>query len=241
MKKIILLLLVVVIGCQPTTAYAEELPQYVRITKEDTALYTNAVIGKITMNLQYSYYVKVLTQVGNFYQVELMSNSPLFPKITGYVVIDQVEQCSQTPIDPLYPEVAITVSAGSASIHLSPLSTSYIVYTATNTQSMSYYGSVIVDNTIWHYVYYSGQLGYVKSTVVTTPAISLHPTPVYVQPPIIDDPQQPTEDPPTTPTFSSTAEILLIVFVCLLSVGLVLALFLPHKKTNTNAIWDRHI
>lgn len=249
---IILIILLVGICLVPITASADSLP-WVRIVDQDTPLYTNASTTKITCMLHLSYYLYVLDTVDNYYLVELMDNTTGYPKIVGYVSIDSVELCTEYPTLPYYPQVNVTVSSGSASVRLSPLDSASELICATNAQTMSYYGYIDSSGTRWYYVYFYGTFGYVSSQYVVADNISLHPTPL-VEDTITEEPEEdvtdtiaPTDDPETdttidTTTYTTTSEILLIIFVSLLSIGLVVALFSPKtKSTSTDKIWDKHI
>lgn len=225
--------------------YQNSVPQWVRVVNDDTKLYTNASTTKITCTLHKSYYLKVITATSAYYQVEFMNNTQQFPKITGYVLQSQVEEQSETPELPYYPSQSIVVKENSAPIYLSPLSSAEVIVVATNTQTMSYYGYIDNLGTTWYYVYYSGVFGYVQSQYTTQPDIPLHPTPLPVTPEPDPTPTPNPEDDPTqeTPPQSGTSEIVLIIFVILLSVGLVLALFLPGnlKKKSADSYYDKYM
>ena len=236
---LLIALLFAVITLCPIVATAT--PQYVRVTTEEVKLYTNAETKKVTCLLVQSYYLTVIDRDATFYKVELMDNSNNFPKIVGYVQIDDVEECIEQPELPLYPQVTITVSADSARIQFSPLDTAQTLVIATNTQQMSYYGKFVdqYDN-VWYYVYYNGYFGYVKSNQVTQPNVPLHPTPLQPDQPTVEPPTQ-QENPTTTVPTNPTNEILLIAFAGILSTCLVLALFLPQQKSKkVDSLYNDH-
>ncbi len=245
----VMCLAVICMCCAPLHAYADDdsVP-WIRIIDEYTPLYANANTANITCILELGYYLYIVDTVGDYYLVQLMDNSDNFPQILGYVQCQSVQLCTELPVTPYYPHVYATVSSSSTVVRLSPLDSANTLITATNTQSMSYYGYVNSADHIWYYVYFCGVLGYVDSTYVALDDIPAHPTPLY-QEEVQDTlspttPEDSTDNSTTTdmPT-SSTSEILLILFVVALSVALVLALFLPRKaqRTTSQQIWDKHL
>lgn len=219
---------VLILACFAPVVASASTPQWVRVVKDDVLLYTTAYSSKVTMELQKSYYLQVLQEENGMYLVSVMHNQVGFPTITGYVFQNDVERCDQTPVLPYYPTASITVLANSAVIKLSPMDSAQTLVVATNTQQLSFYGQTESYGKTWFYVYYAGMFGYVESSLVTQPVIALHPTPIVEDVPVVTPP---VEDPPVTddtPTPSgATSEIALIVFVALLAVGIVVALFLP--------------
>ncbi len=237
------------LGTPHTTAQAYE-QQYdtdlwVRITDGNTELYTNASTLKVTCLLEKSYYVKVIDEKSDYYLVELMSNTELFPKITGYVLKNRVTVADSTPQYPYYPTETVKVKENSAPVRFSPLDNAEIMVVATNTQTMSYYGKINGSGKVWYYVYYNNIFGYVESTDVTAPDIQLHPTPLPDEnepstPINPDDSGDPTDQLPENDTL---AQVLLTVFVILLAVGLVLAMFLPGniRRNTSESYYDKHM
>lgn len=235
-----LVLAVVCLSCQFVGFAFADTPLWVRIVKEGTMLYTNASSNKITCVLEYSYYLKVLSEQGNFYLVELMPNTSTFPKITGYVLISEVEECDAAPVEPTYPTVTIRVSASNAQLFLSPLTTSEVLFSATNTQSLSYYGEIEANGNEWYYVYYCGVFGYVLQNCVTQPAVAAHVTPIKTEEPVVVDTPvdtTPVETEPQQTVVNDNNTTYLIVFVVLLACGLMLAVFLPSDKKQNKPVY----
>lgn len=242
---LILLLTLLLASTFTNTAQATTLP-WVRIVNADTPMYTNADTSKITCMLQYSYYLYVLDTLDQYYLVELMDNADGYPKILGYVAIDDVEQCTEYPLLPYYPQATVVVSTNSTAIRLSPLDSASQLIMATNAQTMSYYGYITSNDTLWYYVYFNGVFGYVDSSYVTLDNIDMHDTPLVEEVVETEDvlgnaDNDILED--TTTSYTTTSEILLIIFVCVLSIVLVVALFVPrkHQPTASEQIWDKHL
>lgn len=218
------------------TATAETKPTYVRVIDNSTPLYTNADTRKTTCLLHKSYYLMVVSATLDLYQVTIFSDTADFPTISGYVKKDDVLLVDYIPTNPLYPAISLTVTATSANIHFSPKQSSTVEMSAVATQTLKYYGSIVDDGSIWHYVYIAGTHGYILSSKTTSPNVPLHPTPLETD--ANTTPTDPDTDGSggTTPTnpVVSTSEILLIIFVILLSIGLVLVLLVPQRKKQKN-------
>jgi len=233
---VFVLCFVILFVCFAPVCAVASTPQWVRVVKDGVLLYTTAYSSKITMELQKSYYLQVLQEENGMYLVTVMQNQVGFPTITGYVFQNDVEKCDEMPALPYYPTATITVSANSASIKLSPMDSAQTLVVTTNTQQLSFYGETESYGKTWFYVYYAGMFGYVDSQLVTSPVIALHPTPIVEDTPVVAPPTTetlPETDETETPN-TATSEIALIIFVALLAVGIVVALFLPgNTKKET--------
>ena len=230
-------------------AAAAEDVAWVRVTKDGVKLYADQTASKVMFVLEKTYYLQVIGEEGDTYRVTVMENQVDFPTISGCVKKDQVTKCAEQPIAPYYPTVKVTVDTDSAQIKLSPTPSSETVITVTNTQKMAYYGKTYYYDDEWYFVCFCGKFGYVSAQYVTTPVISLHPTPLdqsVVAPPSDPDVTNPPSerDPAggneTTPRMGA-AEIILIVFVALLALGVCLALFLPGNLKKKGDVFDSEI
>lgn len=242
---ILLVLLCYIVAHSVTLCANAETVTYLwaRVTEENVNLYATTHNSKVICTLEKSYYVKILETYDDMLFVSIMGNSADFPEICGYVYTDEVKLIVEDPVVPYYPTQKATVSADSASLRLSPVPSAEVVTTATNTQQLNYYGKITSYNKNWYYVYYAGKFGYVDENSVTMQSIPLHPTPLIVELPTVTVPADPNETPtpPTVDKVSPTAEILLIVFVALLAVGLILALFLPGNRKKRDNVFDQDI
>ena len=146
--------------------------------------------------------------------------------------------CDQTPILPTYPTVSVRVSASCSLIYLSPTINSNVLYSATNTQTLFYYGSLNSNGQNWHYVFYCGVFGYVLADTVTNPSIPLHSTPLIEKEDIPtstpnDDVLDNVEKPEQNIANSENAFPFLVAFAVLLGATLILAIFLPNEKKQS--------
>lgn len=214
---------------------------WVRITNENTWLYKNpsATEGDKLFVLAYTYYAKVLESTQNgFYYVELLENSSGFVKIYGYVLKDDVTAEEETPVSPTYPTVFTTVKTSNLILFSAPSASSASVCAVYEGQTLYYFGSYPAKDKTWYFVRFGQNLCYVDSLCVTTPAISLHPTPLPTQsvtPPVEETP--PTETPEDsveqTNDFSKL-QIAIITLVALSALVVVIILFLPAKSKKQN-------
>lgn len=220
-----------------------ETVEWARITEDDVYLFATESDAQRNFVLEKSYYVEILGETERMYMVAVMQNQTDFPRITGYVYKSQVTLCAVPPVSPYYPTIKLTVTAGSAAIRLSPLSSATAALTATNSQQLSYYGSIISYGKTWYYVQYAGCFGYVDPSLVTPPNVPLHPTPLPSKPAVTPPSTQDTDPEPNETQQNATpaSEILLIVFVVVLAVGLTLALFLPGNVKKKNNVFDQDI
>ncbi|MCH5153057.1 MAG: hypothetical protein J1F68_03780 [Clostridiales bacterium] len=241
-KKIILILAILlslVITCNKI-AYAEiayaDTEDWARVLIDGIMLYANEDQKQELFQLEKSYYVNIIGETDNMYQVAVMpENMSDFVQAIGWVRKNDVSKCS-APIAPCYPTVKLTVNGDSVDLKQLPLPSAAVSCAIFNSQDMCYYGKIESYGKTWYCVRYAARFGYVEAGLVSEPKIELHPTPL---------PQAPANTVPTTPSVDPTpdlplesnspaSEILLIVFVVVLAVGLTLALFLPgnfKKKT----------
>jgi len=241
LKKILSIVLLCACFLQSCSvvALAEDLPFWVRITKDGVALHPSPSESKTTCLLEKSYYVHAVSQTGEYFRVELFGESDEFTKIVGFVKKDDVETCDETPLAPHYPTVQLTFKS-TAKLHFSPLEESETLFAPLSGQTANYYGKVFSEGKTWLLVNCFDEFGYVEITAVEDFAVPLHPTPLAKpadQPE--PEPQEQTPQPQTpqeTPSQGTQAEeILMIVFVVVLAVCLVAALFLPNREKRRNA------
>lgn len=228
--------------CPLCTAHADESSEWVRINGEGVFLYANNYSQKVLCILQDTYYLRVIKEEDTMLFVSLMGESSDFPAITGYVWTSQVKKVKSTPVTPYYPTEYITVKTDSAALKLSPVPSAETLVVAANTQKICFYGEIISYGETWYYVYFAGKFGYVRSSQVTMPQISPHPTPTEETTPAVSpNPTEEEEKPSDNKTFSPASEIILIAFVILLALGLALAVILPGNVKRRNDVFSRDI
>ena len=213
---------------------------WARITEEGVYLYATDSDEHRCFVLEKSYYVRLIDKSERMWRVSVMENDADFPRITGWVYASQVKLCDVPPVAPYYPTERLTVTGSAAAVKLSPLPSAETVLVATNSQRLSYYGSITSYGDKWYYVFCGDVMGYVNASSVTSPVISLHPTPLPQQT-TVQTVTKPQETPPSKSSSSPASEILLIVFVAVLAVGLTLALFLPGNVKKKSNVFEQDI
>lgn len=239
MKKIAVVILLILLCVCPNVALAEG-TMWARIVRTDTYLYANEDCSKQLFALEKSYYAEILQELDKTYFVKVATQDKSFPSLCGYVLKNEVRVEENAPEYPLYPTERLVVNGNSAVLKLSPTPSAEIVIVASNTQKVCYYGKAVGYGQNWYYVYFAGEFGYVLADEVTSPDISLHPTPIDIPEklPIVTPPTDDVTDAPQE-SISPTAEIILMVFVSLLAVAITCSLFLPVK--NKKQVFDGDI
>ncbi|MCH5156345.1 MAG: hypothetical protein J1G02_00535 [Clostridiales bacterium] len=235
----ILLSLVISYG---KVAYAEG-ETWARVIKDGVYLYTTADTNQQLFLLEKSYYVNVVYETEDMYQVAVMpQGSTEFVQVIGWVIKGEVT-ISSAPLEPVYPTEMLTVTADSVELKLSPTPSAQASCAVLNLQRVYYYGKINSYGKVWYYVRYAGRFGYLDASCVSQPNISLHPTPLPSTPASTVPQTPPSSDDVTDPPKSSspTSEILLIAFVVLLAVGLTLALFLPGNVKKKSNVFEQDI
>ena len=243
-KKIVLIfaiLLSLLISCGKI-AYAET-ENWARVLSDDVFLFATDDVKQEIFILEKSYYVNIVGESENMYQVAVMpENDQEFVQIIGWVRKNDVSKCS-APVSPCYPTVKLTVANDSVDLKQAPLPSASVSCAIFSPQEMCYYGAIESYGKTWYFVRYAARFGYVEASAVSQPNVPLHPTPLP-QTPANTVPTTPptTATPEPTPTVSSPAsEILLIVFIVLLAIGLTLALFLPGNFKKQSNIFEQDI
>ena len=215
---------------------------WARIVKDDVYLYKSADVSKPLFVLEKSYYVQIVQELDGMYKVAVIPSAngdTDFVNIYGYVRRNDVSLCANPPVEPYYPAIKLNMTVNSTVLKEFDENASaqgWIVY---NPEQMCYYGKHIIDGTTWYYVWCVNRVGYVEASAVSQPHVTLHPTPL----------PQTASTTPTTPDEEGdgkndklpTSEILLIVFVVVLAVGLMLALFLPGNLKKRNNVFEQDI
>ena len=244
-KKIVLIvatLLSLVLSCAKI-AYAES-ESWARVLTDNVYLYSSSDAKQQLFVLEKSYYVSVLGEADNMYQVAVMpQNSTEFVQVIGWARKSDLTLTDTAPIDPVYPTEKLTVTDVSVDMKRSPVPSAETSCEILNLQQVCYYGAISSYGKTWYYVRYANRFGYIDANCVSEPNISLHPTPLPQKPASTTPTTPPTDvtEEPTPDTGSPASEILLIVFVVVLAVGLTLALFLPGNIKKRNNVFEQDI
>ena len=217
---------------------------WARILKDDVYLYKSADVSKPLFVLEKSYYVQIVQELDSMYKVVVIPSAngdTDFVNIFGYVRKNEVSMCATPPIEPYYPAIKLSITANSTVLKEFDENAStqgWIVY---NPEQMCYYGKRVIDGSTWYYVWCVNQVGYVEASAVSQPHVTLHPTPLpQTASTTPTTPDDPTDNSPKEEKLPAS-EILLIVFIVVLAVGLMLALFLPGNLKKRNNVFEQDI
>jgi hypothetical protein len=202
---------------------------YLRVIDEETLFYSNANEQSALFFLPYTYYVKSLGQVGEFYHVECYGQNGS-PALDGYVKANKLFDDGLSVINP-YVSLSLT-TVNTAVLYSDTTLVTPIQYVFPE-RNMRYYGNLEVGGFNVYYVEYNGKLGYVKEVDVYPFAIPNHPNELTFIP---KEPEIPPEETPsTTAPKEDYMPFKIIIVACLLFAGLV-ALFVALKQKPTHQV-----
>lgn len=205
--------------------------EYLRVVDHDTPLYEDIEMKNFLFYLPYTYYLKVLSTVGNAAHVECSGDS--LPAIDGY-----------TPADRLYDDgLAVAFAYAHISVTTCKPTALYSDTTFTKTmryifaeRSLDYYGSISTDNGYAYFVAYGDALGYVKEDCLYPFTIPNHPNPLtFIQ---TSEPESTVETKETGKGISLTLRI--VIISCLIAAGLIAAISFRKPKTNDSGYYDEN-
>lgn len=182
----------------PTTFYAkaEQTKNYYRVIKEDAPFYESSSMQNILFFLEYTYYVNVIAEHGDLFQIEVFGdqNSPSF---IGYTKKENLFKDDLAITNP-YPSLSIKTC------------TSTVLYTDTHylnkqvylfaERNYTYYGKNYDNaNNVLYLIGYEDKIGYVKESSVYPFIVENHPNKLtFLQ---VEEPKQ------EVPTVSPNQEI----------------------------------
>lgn len=230
MKKLYLFLpLIIYIAqsfCIFFPAQAESWHEYKRVINDTTPFYSNALDESPLFYLPYTYYVKVLSEVGEYAHVEIHGED-------GQIAIDGFVPSQALFFDGqqvLYPYLDLKVSTlNTTLLYLDPDLTEPSQYVFAD-RELTYYGEFSSAQGKVFYVSYNNRLGYVKETDIYPFTIQNHPNELTFLPK--NEPENTTDKTSQHDFFS----IKFIIIACLIFAGL-FALFVAlnnkSKKQTT--------
>ena len=231
MRKLLTLLITVlfIFPFPIKTAHADS-NEYLRIINEETPFFSDDLGNNLLFYLPFTYYVKILGSINDFYHVEIEGNSLV--SIDGYVPKSQLFKDNLSVSNP-YPVITIKTAKDCTFYKDKELSTPlrYLF----KDRDMRYYGFAgEIQNERIYFVSYNNQLGYVKESDITPFSIPLHPNEQTFIPKPEETPTTPNEnngDMDSNPN-SPFIELSNAIIVCLIIAG-VLALFIVFGKRKT--------
>lgn len=214
--------------CFSVTAHAAS--EYLRIIDGETPIYEDSEMKNFLFYMPYTYYVKVLSTVGNVAHVECSGAS--LPAIDGY-----------TPSERLYADgLSVPFAYADVTVTTCKSAALYSDITLANTlryifaeRSLDYYGSVSTDTGYAYFVAYAGEVGYVKEDCLYPFTVPNHPNPLtFIE---TETPEQ-TVEPKSEGGITLTLRI--IIISCLVAAGLIAALTFKKPKSNDAGYYDEN-
>lgn len=206
--------------------------QYGRIITSDTPLYQNANTNEFLCYLPYTYYVKILGELNNYYHVECYGENQM--AIDGYIPKSYLFFDDLVVINP-YVSVTVT-TLNTCQLYLDKELKQGIQYVFKDRQ-LRFYGfaiSELGDNLI--FVEYNGNLGYVKESYVTPFTIENHSNPLtFLTPETPDSPQDQVQS-------QTQVDLRIIIIGSLVLAGLISIVVIfknkPEKKMFSNEYYE---
>ncbi len=239
MKRLYFLFLSLVLlfsGFSAPNIYAEatvniyNAPSYLRVINSNTPFYKNASDVNPLFYLPYTYYVKVLGEIGSFWHVECYGTSNTIA-VDGFVPKDLLFN-DNLPV--LNPYLSLTVTtAKTAVLYAEPDLSVYTQYIFSE-RNLIYLGEYPTNTEKLYFVSYNGKLGYVKESDVYPFLIANHPNELtFLTPP---EEQTPSENQNSnTVGLENYFSLKIIIIVCLIFAGIV-GLFIALKVKPTRSV-----
>lgn len=210
-----------------STVYAEESSTYKRVVTTDTPFYLDQNKTQILFYLPYTYFVKVLEDLGELSHVECYGNS--LPKVDGYVPTNALLVWENTPQSP-YPDLTLTTSKACNLYSDNTLTKSiHLIFASRELSFIGAYYQTGQENV--YMVYYNDYIGYVKESDLLPFEIPLHPEPMPS-----GEKEEGVEV--STPSFTSNAILRYAVIGCLLLAGIIALVFSLRKKNKPTSVFD---
>lgn len=215
-------------------AYASQVltDNYRRVTTEQTPFYANQNGTNLICYLPFSYYVKLLSDSGDFAHIEMYGEDG-FPAIDGFVPSFALSM-PQREVNSPYPNLSVT-TANACILYGDKLLNDSLQYIFAG-RTLKFLGELIQeDKERLYLVGYNDKIGYVKESDVYPFTLPLHPDPL---------PNQETDSQPSSkPQQSNTSNALKTgIFICLLLAGIIALLIAFRKKqpASTTTFYDEN-
>lgn len=243
MKRLFILLVILsLLNSRRTTAFAlENEGEYLRLIDQNSAFFSDANCTDLICNLPYTYYVKVIEDLGDVYHVECYGIGSI-PALDGYVK----KNCLyKDDLDKSSPYPHKTIKTSSTAPFYSSISNAEPSMYIFKDREMTYYGFInSTSGTVYYFVDYNGKLGYVSEEFIVPFTIENHPNPLtFLTPkePENESPSLELETPDTEPTTTVMSEqnLLRMVIILLIIIAGFIAVFVsknPKKREKQTEI-----
>lgn len=210
----------------PVKAAVQGNTEFIRITNQSTAIYSDKNLSDFLFYLPYTYYVKIIEDYDYFLHIECFDGL-LTPTIDGYIKKEDITSERILEQDIYSPFLEITVSTATSTVlylDLECKTSSRLIFAD---RKLGYYGlSCNTDGEYLFYVNYLGTSGYVKEHTINPFEVPLHPIP-------LKKPEQTDKDTEQTKIVSNKT-LKLAIIVSLLLAGVIGFFSVVSKKTAKN-------
>ena len=213
--------------CLVNVAKAQTIQEYKRVINETTPFYSNVLDKTPLFYLPYTYYVKILDEIGDFSHVEICGDNGQIA-IDGFVPTQMLFFDGQQVV---YPYLNFNVKTLDTTLLYLDAELSTPSQYIFADRELTYYGEFLSEQGKVFYVSYNNRLGYVKETDIYPFTIENHPNELTFLPK--EDPIGESVKPNNQDFFS----IKYIIIACLIFAGF-FALFVALKNKNKSQKFD---
>lgn len=173
MKKLLSIIMIfILIAPSNILVYGQE--NYFRVIKENAYLYETPSKQNILFQLPYSYYVKVLQEKGDLYQIEIYGEENT-PSFFGYT---EKENLFQDDLEVISPYPVETVKTCISTIMYSDAECKEKQNYIFPEKTLNYYGEITVAEETVYLIGYGERIGYVKKNDLYPFTLPLHSNPL---------------------------------------------------------------
>ncbi len=202
---------------------------YGRVINDTTPFYSDPTSTNLLFYLPYTYYVKIIGEMGDFYHVEYGGYSDN-PVIDGYVPKNALYFDEQKVTSP-YPSIQIN-SSTSCTLYDSTMMNIPIKHIFKNRTLMPYGINYAPNGSVIYFITYNDTLGYVYENQITPFTLENHENPLTflennsVKPPITNSTETKKDE-----KNNEFLSLRIVIIVCLVFAGLI-ALFVGVKNAT---------
>jgi len=204
--------------------HANTQTEYLRVIDKTTPFYKNIYDKEPLFFLPFSYYVKIIGHLGDYYHIEINGDNGQMA-IDGYAPAEMLFRDNLPVVSP-YLELSIT-TVSTAVLYSDQALLNPIQYIFAE-RTLNYYGEIVSEQGTLFYVGYNNRLGYVKESDVYPFIIQNHPNDLPSS-----SADSPNKEPSSNPSQTGVFGLRTIIIVCLIFAG-VIALFIALKGSKNH-------
>ncbi len=236
MKKILIftILISVVIHTFPIRQAYADTNKYLRITDETAGFYSNQSMTDFICCLPYTYYVKILEDLGDVCHVQCYDGTGA-PALDGYM---NKSDLFSDDLDKSSPYCVKKIKTSTTTPFYTSLNSNEPTMHIFKDRELNYYGFVLNPNgSIYYFVNYNGKAGYVNEEFITPFTINNHPNPLsFIIPEVEQETPTPEENVPKKEDTEIMTEqnIIRMVVILLIIIAGFIAVFISRNPKKRN-------